>query len=60
MARTFNADTGAGCEVHEFPNSCAVQVLAEFGYTPEAFAATNMAVEHTRIVTSMPALLRPI
>ncbi len=44
-----DAAEGVGCEVHEFPNSCAVQVLTEFGYTPEAFDATNQKVSKDKI-----------
>ncbi len=46
-----DAEEGVGCEVHEFPNSCAVQVLTEFGYTPEAFDATNQKVCKDKIAT---------
>ena len=35
----MNEDNGEGCEVHEFPNSCAVQVLAEFGFAAAEISA---------------------
>ena len=53
MVANFEAmDTAGedvGCEVHEFPNSCAVEGLTEFGYTPEAFDATNLQVSRDKI-----------